>query len=53
MAVYMFVCGGLSLQVLSHLVTAVTSGVMDSTGRPGVLTLHTTDTPSLGSQDAL
>ena len=42
----MFVCGVLSLQVLGHLVMAVTSGVIDSTGRPGVMTLHThmTDT---------
>ena len=45
--VCMFVCGVLSLQVLGHLVMAVTSGVIDSTGRPGVMTLHThmTDTP--------
>ena len=47
MVVCTFVCGVLSLQVLAHLVMAVTSGVIDSTGRPGVMPLrtHMTDTP--------
>ena len=38
---FVYLCVVLTLQVLGHLVTAVTSGVADSTGRPGVFRLVT------------